>query len=266
MQSGHILVAEDNAVNQRVIQHMLTKIGFHVELASDGLEAVSPCSSKTFVCILMDMMMPNMDGITATKTIRQNEPSLRRRTPIIAVTANADSTQERRCFEAGMDAFISKPFSINQLRQVISSTINPQPILLDNSPIDFNVLNTFVKTIGEDDLGFVEELFFDFMTQANRVRSEIHAGLQSKQGHLVLQAAHLLKGSASVFGAKRVVAMCEEFEVMAERAAWSDIEMRLSPFEGALNEVGTALKAFLPNLAIQSRGALSASPSNPIEP
>ncbi|MDA1028240.1 MAG: response regulator [Bacteroidetes bacterium] len=266
MQSGHILVVEDNVVNQRVIQHMLTKIGYHVELASDGLEAVSRCSSKAFVCVLMDMMMPHMDGITATKTIRQNESSLQRRTPIIAVTANADSTQERRCFEAGMDAFISKPFSINQLRHVISSTVNPQPIFSDNSHIDFTVLNTFVKTMGEDDLGFIEELFSDFMTQANRVRSEIHFGHQSRQGQVVLQAAHSLKGSASVFGAKKVVAMCQEFEAMAKRAAWSDIEMRLSPFEGALNEIKAALEAYLLNLTSSSLGLLKAPHSNPIEP
>lgn len=265
--SGHILVAEDYPVNQRVIQHMLTKIGYQVELVSDGSQAVSLCSSKTFDCVLMDMMMPIMDGITAAKTIRQNESSLPHRTPIIAVTANADSTQERRCIDAGMDGFISKPFSINQLRQIISTTLNPRSIISDNSPIDFTVLNTFVKTMGEEDLGFIEELFFDFMTQTNRVRSEIHFGHQSRQGQVVLQAAHSLKGSALVFGAKKVVSMCEEFEAMAKRAAWSDIELRLSPFEGALNEVKTALDAFLLDLTNSgSRGALAAPYSSPIEP
>ncbi len=125
-QSSHILVAEDNIVNQRVIQYMLTKMGYGVDLASDGEQAVLMCMSKSYACVLMDMMMPKMDGITAAQKIRENESRLQRRTPIIAVTANADAVQERKCLEAGMDAFISKPFTINQLRQSILSTLGPR--------------------------------------------------------------------------------------------------------------------------------------------
>ncbi len=156
--SEHILIAEDNLVNQRVMQHMLTKMGYSVDLASDGEQAVHMSLLKPYSFILMDMMMPVMDGIAATMAIRKNESGLQRRTLIIAVTANADSTHERRCIDAGMDAFISKPFTFDQLRSSLQQALAFREETFGNSPLNLAILNTFVKTMGEDDLPFICKL------------------------------------------------------------------------------------------------------------
>jgi CheY-like chemotaxis protein/HPt (histidine-containing phosphotransfer) domain-containing protein len=244
----HILVAEDNLVNQRVVLHLLTKIGYQATFVQNGRDAVQLAQSQPFTCILMDMMMPVMDGLEAARAIRKNESSLGKRIPIIAFTANADSTDERRCIEAGMDAFISKPFTFDQLKNRLQSILGPLSSETTPSAIDFAVLNTFVRTMGEEDVAFIRELFCDFMTEANRVRTDIHVGIRSADPNIIALSAHSLKGSSAVLGAEKLVHLCQEIESLAKRNNLSDIELRLSHFEGAVNEVRRALDTYLQQL------------------
>ena len=109
-----VLLAEDNTVNQLVISEFLKKLGILVDIAQDGIEAFDQFCDGEFDLIMMDMQMPNMDGISACKLIRQlDEP--KSKTPIIAMTANAMEADKRSCFEAGMNGFISKPVYMNDL-------------------------------------------------------------------------------------------------------------------------------------------------------
>jgi len=112
---ARILVAEDSPVNQTVIRVTLSKQGYHVTLANDGAEAVSAFSTAPFDLILMDMQMPQLDGLAATARIRELEATRGGHIPIIALTANAFEDDRRRCMQAGMDDFISKPFKIDEL-------------------------------------------------------------------------------------------------------------------------------------------------------
>jgi len=116
---GRILAVDDNVVNQRVAQRYLERMGCTVTIASDGTQAVELCSTETpFDLILMDVHMPRMDGFTATGCIRSIEGS-RRRTPIIALTADAMSGQAEKCRDAGMDGYLSKPIELDQLRKTL---------------------------------------------------------------------------------------------------------------------------------------------------
>jgi CheY-like chemotaxis protein len=108
-----ILVAEDNAINAEVATAILADVGFVVDLAEDGLQAVAKAASNDYRIILMDMQMPNMDGLDATREIRKTRPS--GALPIIAMTANAFAEDRMRCHEAGMDDFIGKPVEPEQL-------------------------------------------------------------------------------------------------------------------------------------------------------
>jgi signal transduction histidine kinase/CheY-like chemotaxis protein len=116
-----ILVAEDNAVNRAVARGLLEKRGHSVRLAGDGIEAVHAASSETFDTILMDVQMPGMDGLRATQAIRAAERHTGRRVRIIALTAHARGEDRARCFEAGMDDYLSKPFGAAELYGAIET-------------------------------------------------------------------------------------------------------------------------------------------------
>ncbi len=109
--SGHLLVAEDNRINQIYITEVLKSIGCTCDLAANGDEAVEAARKHGYDLILMDCQMPDMDGFTATREIRRREQAENRpqRLPIIALTANALSGDRERCLEAGMDDYLSKP-------------------------------------------------------------------------------------------------------------------------------------------------------------
>jgi two-component system, sensor histidine kinase and response regulator len=111
-----ILVADDNAINRRVAELMLKHAGFTVDMASDGSEAVEAHTSRPYDVILMDSQMPVMDGFEATRRIRQMDQP---QPVIIAITANALSGERERCLSLGMDDYVSKPFTAEQLRTVV---------------------------------------------------------------------------------------------------------------------------------------------------
>lgn len=118
---GRVLLVEDNDVNRMVAQRMLEHLGLTVTTAGDGAEAVRLVESQPFDCLLMDVQMPVMDGLEATRRIRRRETEQgRRAVPIIALTANAMSDERRRCLEAGMDAHLAKPFRRHSLGRLLS--------------------------------------------------------------------------------------------------------------------------------------------------
>jgi CheY-like chemotaxis protein/HPt (histidine-containing phosphotransfer) domain-containing protein len=126
--SGHILLVEDNAVNQKLAQTMLSRLGFRVSIANDGREALQRTGTEPYDVVLMDCQMPNMDGFEATAGIRRQEQAEgRRRVPIIALTANAMAGDRERCLEAGMDDYLPKPVKQHQLGATLDRWMAPTP-------------------------------------------------------------------------------------------------------------------------------------------
>jgi PAS domain S-box-containing protein len=123
--SLRILLAEDNAVNQKVASRILEKFGLHCDIAANGSEALTAVDAKDYDLILMDMQMPVMDGITATRHIRQR--SLHQPL-IIAMTANAMTGDRERCLEAGMNDYISKPVKLEDVAETLARWFEPQPL------------------------------------------------------------------------------------------------------------------------------------------
>ncbi|MCP5156614.1 MAG: response regulator [Ectothiorhodospiraceae bacterium] len=115
---GAALIAEDNLVNQRVLALMLEKLGFDVDTVVNGSLAVDAASKRTYALVLMDMLMPEMNGLEATRRIRQGV--LNRNTPIIAITANVQEEDRRECLSAGMDEVLVKPLQLGSLRAAVA--------------------------------------------------------------------------------------------------------------------------------------------------
>jgi CheY-like chemotaxis protein len=124
---AHILLAEDNLVNQRVARAMLEKAGHSVVLASTGQKALSLWEQQPFDVILMDVQMPDIDGFEATAAIRKKEKESGAHTPIIAMTAHAMSGDRERCLDAGMDNYISKPIHAAELLDLVEKYLRTAP-------------------------------------------------------------------------------------------------------------------------------------------
>jgi CheY-like chemotaxis protein len=120
LESLAVLVAEDNLVNQTIIEAMLARLGHRCQLVSTGRDAIQALASADFDLVLMDCNMPVMDGFEATAHIRAGESPVRDpRIPIVALTANAMQEDRERCLAAGMDDFLSKPLTISELRKAL---------------------------------------------------------------------------------------------------------------------------------------------------
>jgi CheY-like chemotaxis protein len=120
-QNLQVLIVDDNAINREIVCSMLRKMGCEPIVAKDGLEAVEISKNEVHDIILMDVQMPGMDGLEASRTIRQREQNLNlKRKPIIALTANAMTDDKENCIKAGMDDYLTKPFTRVQLTELMS--------------------------------------------------------------------------------------------------------------------------------------------------
>ncbi len=128
-EKNRVLLVEDNTINQKVAQAMLLKMGYHIDIAFNGADAVEALKLKNYGLVLMDLQMPVMDGYEATRTIRQGGSELDSKVPIVAMTANATKEDRQKCMDAGMDDFVAKPVE----RKVMTAMLQRWLPLSDHS-------------------------------------------------------------------------------------------------------------------------------------
>jgi PAS domain S-box-containing protein len=206
-----ILVAEDNSVNQRLAARLLEREGHFVTIAGSGQEAVDLFEQRPFDLILMDVQMPGLDGLQATARIREKERASGGHIPIAAMTAQAAESDRLRCFESGMDAYVTKPVHVPALLKIIESVGaggNSMNTELDGEPAPVEVQlrqldeSLALSRVGGDVelLKEVIELFLDdYPVTFEKIRSAVAASDAVALEH----HAHSLKGSVSTFGANR---------------------------------------------------------------
>lgn len=205
--STNVLVAEDSISNQVVVRALLEKQGCIVTIANNGKEAVKLASGASFDLVLMDVMMPEMDGIEATKEIRRLEdpgPHI----PIIALTANVFSEDREKCLQAGMNDFVAKPIDAEKLIEQIvkwSSQIST-PTEGKKSMTTFELMNseTLQKLGNETSPEMLPEIVSIFIKEMDERINSLPVAVDELDGDELIARAHAIKSSAGTFGALRL--------------------------------------------------------------
>lgn len=223
-----ILLAEDNLVNQRLAIAILGERNHDVQIASNGTEAVSLATSQAFDLILMDIQMPVMDGLEATRQIRQREKASGRHTLIIALTAHAGESDRVRCINAGMDGYVTKPIrptelmhEINRLRQEwIPGDPNVEQETSQNNssrPAGDAVID-WEEALAQtgNDANLLKELIKIFEAESRDVFAEIAAAVKSGDRKTAKAKTHQLKGSFRVFACRSALDAANALESSAD--------------------------------------------------
>jgi CheY-like chemotaxis protein/HPt (histidine-containing phosphotransfer) domain-containing protein len=254
-----ILVAEDNEINQDVIRSQLALMGFAAEIAATGLEALDRWRSGTYSMLLTDLNMPEMDGYELAATIRKETSGAR--IPIVALTANASTSEIKRCNDVGIDGYMTKPVPLADLHAMLQkwmpaaaqplplrqpkaspapwhpgrSTKPPTPI----APVDLAVLRALVGSDPET----IRDVVESFRTSAALSRDAIRIGVGLGECKVVADAVHKLKSAARALGSFRLGAICEEMETAANARRQSELVAQLESFEQEYDEVHCFLDA-----------------------
>jgi CheY-like chemotaxis protein len=205
--AGTVLLVEDNELNQLVASNLLEKLGYRVDVASDGLHGLALFRERTYDAVLMDCQMPVMDGFEATKRIRRLDAG-RRHTPVIAMTAAAMSGDRERCLAAGMDDYVAKPVStealVGALRRCGCRPLAPGPAPSRSTPA-----GTLAERLGPAAYRQVMEAFV--RTTRDRVESMEDAVAIGDLGE-VARVAHSAKGACGTFGADELAELAGKLE------------------------------------------------------
>jgi PAS domain S-box-containing protein len=208
----HILLAEDNPVNQKLAVTFLSKWGHRVEVVENGAQAVEEAHSRVFDLILMDMQMPVMGGLEATRLIRDQDHVKGRYTPIIAMTANAMDEDRERYLNAGMDDYISKPLDTERLRGILA-TIVPEKPEADSAPLSHEeTVFDYDQALRTADSWVIETIGQAFLDDCPRQIAELVDALDSRDQALLLRSAHTLRGLVGNFNAHRIETLARELE------------------------------------------------------
>jgi CheY-like chemotaxis protein len=223
-----ILLAEDNHVNQKVAQAMLKSLGYQCEVVSNGKEALEALLRQTYDVVLMDMQMPIMDGLEATRHIC-NQWAEQQRPRIIAMTANAMVGDREMCLKAGMDDYISKPVKAADLQKALeccriittedSQTENTMP-----SPNGGRYQSLFLRDLQEDEQEIFAELLDLFLNNAPVHLQRLREALRGGDFKRLEEAAHSLKGSCAYMGTERMVALSAELEKKGRDGSVENVE------------------------------------------
>ena len=222
MRALHLLVAEDNPVNRTLVTKLLQKRGHRITAVENGRAAVEASRETPFDAILMDLQMPDMNGLEATVAIRAREATRGGHVPIIALTAHAMQGDRERCLAAGMDGYLSKPIDVNALIQAVEGVGDPSapPAPSVAATGIFDEQGALAHTGGDRDL--LREVIALFRTDARTSLRRIERAVDQRDGEALRAAAHALKGSIATVGSKPGRDLAAELEQMGRGERFDD--------------------------------------------
>jgi PAS domain S-box-containing protein len=243
----HILVAEDNAVNQRLVLRLLEKRGHHALVAGDGRQALDTLARQPFDVVLMDLQMPVMDGFEALAGLRTQEEGSGAHLPVIALTANAMKGDRERCLAAGFDGYVSKPIQARDLFEAIEQavgTADPDSAV-ETVPSSGPVLDkdaVLMRVGGDREL--LQEIVQLFLADCPRMIAGIRQALDEGDARKLYEAGHLFKGAVGNFAAPEAFAAALALETLGRqgslngaREAFSRLQVEIERLHAALAEL-----------------------------
>jgi PAS domain S-box-containing protein len=257
LREGHrplrILLAEDNGVNRKIALGMLVKRGHSVVAAENGKAALAALESPgdhPFDLILMDVQMPEMDGLQATARIREKEQGTGRHIPIIALTAHAMKGDRDVCLNAGMDDYISKPLKADELLAAMERVVARHREIseaTDARPNDKGEVFDREQTLAgvDADMDLLDEVVGLFLEEYPKTMEEIRDAIAGADPHRLNRAAHALKGSVSNFGARNAVDLALRLESMGKDEKLGGAGAVYSSLAEELERLSKALKALV---------------------
>jgi CheY-like chemotaxis protein/HPt (histidine-containing phosphotransfer) domain-containing protein len=214
--SLRILLAEDNAVNQKVALRLLDQLGYRADVASNGLEALEALERQPYDVVLMDVQMPELDGLDASRRICERWPA-EVRPRIIAMTANAMPEDREACFAAGMDDYVAKPIRPNELAVALSRArplSDTRKASAEGASLDASAIESLRELDGE---GFLAEVIDTFLSDAPALVATLRTAYEQGDTEGLRRTAHTLKSNGQTFGAGRFSELCRELELRARR-------------------------------------------------
>ncbi len=265
MYNCHILLVEDNSVNQQVAVQMLNSFGCRVDVAGNGLEAFNMVEMIPYDLIFMDCQMPEMDGLEASKEIRRIEDK-NRHTPIIAMTAKALKGDREACLNAGMDDYLSKPVKLGDIENILFKWIpdkniknvfnlNPEiqnenvSILSKSSSINRETIEELLKLTEQAGVSFFVTLVESFKQDGRNYIKNMKTALEEKNINNLKAVSHSLAGTSGNMGALKVYDVCKKIENISILKSFDGVDTLLSgldnEFHSSVSELETEVKKLL---------------------
>ncbi len=234
-----ILVAEDNMVNQKVALRVLERLGYRADVAANGLEVLDALESRSYDLILMDVQMPEMDGLEVTGHIRQRVWANEHQPYIIAMTAHVLQGDRERCLAAGMNDYVGKPVHVEELIEAIrrytpqspsatqrpngvhptvadaQATVSTHPGSVSTNVLDNNAYEILRSMLGAGADFLIDDLLVTYLEETPKLIHDLHHGQQTGNAAAVRMAAHSIKSSSANLGATAFSHLCDQIEEQA---------------------------------------------------
>ncbi|NJN65675.1 MAG: response regulator [Chloroflexaceae bacterium] len=252
-----LLLVEDNVVNQKVALRLLERIGYRADVATNGLEALESLERQSYHVVLMDVQMPEMDGLVATRHIRARWPA-NQQPWIIAMTARALQGDREKCLEVGMDDYLSKPVHMEQLVAALKRSVDragstlagppapppeqetPPPIIFDPS-----ALERLRESLGPHAHEVLRDLVARYLEDTPRLLRDMHRAVEGGDTGLFTRAVHSLKSSSAQVGAHALSVLCKELEQQGKTGTLEGMRQQVAQVEARYGLVRGVLEALV---------------------
>jgi signal transduction histidine kinase/CheY-like chemotaxis protein len=260
--NARLLLAEDNPVNQEVATGMLDMLGYRADIVADGQEALEALARGSYDLILMDCQMPRLDGYEATRAIRrQEQDGQKKHIPIIALTANVMAEDRERCLKSGMDDYLPKPLSREELDRVLAHWLGashasgmavvsepppvagqiPESVAGQESPLNQKALDAIRALQREGAPSILNKIVGLYLDSAPELIRQMNAAAERSDAPAMQKAAHSLKSSSANVGALQLSALCSELEMMARANNTDGVAQKVRALEAEFERVIHAL-------------------------
>ncbi len=240
MNQSRILIADNSAINRKIAQVLIEKLGHQVGFAASGIEVMAALTRNSYELILMDVQMPDLDGYETTRSIRSERMSSYCDIPIVAMTVERNAEDSERCLKAGMNDFISKPLKLREIQEILAKWLKP----VDASPsvLDQAVVDSLIELGGGSCTSpLVHELWHTFMQMIPPRLEAMRVAAKNQDLKMIRAEAHKLKSGGGNMGALEFAKICQTLESLQ---AWPEdqrVEQVLKDLELAFHAAGEAL-------------------------